>query len=220
MTAAAMVAGVLASSAQVYSANVVGYVTKAYPVAGNFYMGATPLDTGNNSLTNIFKGAPVGSTIFTWNGAQQDLDAVAMYSFTGTAWVDGNGADASSVKLNPGVGYFVSPAAPYTNTFVGDVMQGTMTNAVTVLGNAAFTALGSMVPVGGSITNVMGGYAATVGDSFYPWDAAMQDLDTGSYGYTGTRWEADYTANQVGDGFFYSSAASVDKTWIRTFTVQ
>jgi hypothetical protein len=220
MMAAATVAGVLASSAQVYSANVVGYVTKAYPVAYNFYMGATPLDTGNNSLTNLFPTAPSGTTIYTWNGGIQDLDAVAVYSKAGSGWVDGNSANANSVKLNPGVGYFVSPGAAWTNTFVGDVMQGSLTNATPVLGNYAFTALGSMVPVGGSITNVMAGYAAVSGDTFYPWNAMLQDLDTGSYSYTGTKWVDDYTANAVGDGFFYSSAATSSKTWIRDFTVQ
>ena len=72
MTAAALAAGVISSQAQtVYSQNVVGYVNVSIP-AGKLQMVANQLDTGSNTLDNVFQGTGLvsGSTVvLEWTGA-------------------------------------------------------------------------------------------------------------------------------------------------------
>ena len=61
IAAAALVAGVVSSEAQVYSANIVGYVNVTVPAASYVLM-ANPLTTGNDVLTNVIPPGSVPNT--------------------------------------------------------------------------------------------------------------------------------------------------------------
>lgn len=119
--AAALAAGVMASNAQVYSANVVGYVTVT-SAGGAYSLLANPLDNGSNTLASLVT-APTGSHALIWTGT----------TFTGstktpTSW-------SPNPVVAPGQGFFLQPTGvnPVTNTFVGNVIAapggGTVTNS-------------------------------------------------------------------------------------------
>ena len=67
IAAAALAAGVVTSQAQVYSANVVGYVNAVIP-ANQLTLVANPLDDGTNTVTSLGASLPNKSSIQVWNG--------------------------------------------------------------------------------------------------------------------------------------------------------
>ena len=206
-----MVAGVLASSAQVYSANVVGYVSKTF-TASAYTLVCTPLDAGTNDLQTVFPSPPDGTTVQIWDIAAQDFSGTTpQYDAGQKKWIP-------NATVAPGLGYFVVAGADFTNTFVGNVLQGSLTNSI--VGGSAYQAIGSMVPVGGSLTNVLAGYQATDGDTVQMWDVATQDFSgtTPQYDALQSKWIPD-TSVPVGDGFFLVRTGG-DTKYVRNFTVQ
>jgi hypothetical protein len=117
ITAAALVAGIASSNAQVYSANVVGYAQVV--LNGGFNLIANPFDDGNgNHLTNLVTiPLPSKSSVTTWNTGVQAFNAPITGS--GGTW------NADTI-LAPGTGFFIkngTVASPLiTNTFVGTVV--------------------------------------------------------------------------------------------------
>jgi len=216
LCAAALAAGVASSMAQVYSLNVVGYVNVSTVGGASFNLVANPLNNTNNNLTNLFAVAQDGDSIFTWDAAIQDLAGTTYtYSSFAHAW-DGNRV------LAPGQGFFyLNAGSNATNTFVGDVIQGSYTNPVSVIGGAAFNCFGSSIPIGGSFTNATVGINPQDGDSVFVWDPLTQDFagTTATYSSFANAW--DNTAIPVipGQGFFYLGSGGNQNPWVRTFTV-
>src|SRR5215472_17429882 len=68
--AIALAAGVVASNAQVYSANVVGYANVPIAGASGYTLIANPFDDGNgNQISTVLSSAfPNKSQVITWNG--------------------------------------------------------------------------------------------------------------------------------------------------------
>jgi len=209
--AAFVAAGVASSMAQsnVYSLNVVGYVNRSFP-AFQFVMVNNPLVASNDTLNAIIPTAPDGTSVFKWNVANQDLDGVVPTFVTGSGWTP-NGT------VSPGEGFFVVAGGDFTNTFVGEVRQGALSTPL--VGNFAFEAIGSQIPVGGTLSSVLTGYVAVDGDTVFPWSVANQDLDpTTSTFVAGPGWTPDVNVG-VADGFFLARAGG-PTTWTRNFTVQ
>jgi hypothetical protein len=214
------IVGALSSAslmAQVYSLNAVGYINVT--LAPGFQIIANQLNTTNNNLsplldTQVGDGSHDGLEFFKFNGSSYTV--LTTDSLSAPPW-DG---PATSTTLNPGEAAFVFN--PYstniTLTFVGTVLQGSLTNALP----KGFSLVSSLVPQAGrldvdlGLTEVDGdlvfqynpvtkGYAEYTGDSLNvpPWDAP-----------------GGYPANPtvaVGGGFFYYSSGG--NPWIRSFTV-
>src|SRR5262249_55192053 len=142
--AAVMAAGVATSMAQssnVYSLNVVGYVN--YTIPGDFkqILICNPLKNAYNNITNLFSAPTMGAAqdgaqIERWNavGAANDV-AADIYVWDGVAkvWRKNSGVDISGFQLNPGEAVFFLAqygGGQFTNTYVGDVVQGPYTNIV------------------------------------------------------------------------------------------
>jgi hypothetical protein len=212
--AAAFTAAGIASYAQsnVYSVNVVGYVNVVVP---NGYSAlANPLKASDNTVSNLFSGSPgaVGNTVYTWDGA----------GFVANFYDDLAGEWANpSLDLSPGTGFFVNnPGPAYTNTFVGEVMQGNLTNNVP----AGYTLTASKVPQGGFTQDL--GLNAAFGDFIYLWDGS--GFVATFYDDLAGEWTpaAGFTVDpakgpQVGvaQSFFYRNVTGAG-TWVRSFTVQ
>ena len=214
LCAAALAAGAVSGMAQnVYSLNVVGYVNKSFS-ANNYVLAGNPLNGTNNNLSTIIPNPPNQTQINRWNSAAQDLDPVTPTFFTAT------GKWNSDPVLNPGEGFFVIAGADFTNTFVGNVPQGSLTNPVPILGSGNYVAVAPNVPLGGGITNVLAGYVPSNQDQINTWNVGTQDLDPSSPTYfTATsKWNADVNL-AVGDGFFLIRAGAAT-TWVQNFTVQ
>lgn len=214
--AALLAAGVATSMAQsnVYSLNVVGYVNVPTTGGGFFNMMANPLNNANNGITNLFSSAQDGDQIYRWSVVAQDLSpTVYTYSSFLGKW-DGN------FVLNAGEGiFYLNAGSNKTNTFVGDVIQGSYTNSI--VGSGSFNAIGSSVPLGGSFTNSIVGLPVSDGDQVYTWLTPAQDLAPAVATYSTFLGKWDNTAIVVdpGIGFFYLGAGG-NKVWVRNFTVQ
>jgi len=213
--AAILAAGVVSSMAQsnVYSLNVVGYVNKSFQ-NGMFTLVCNPLNQAVNDLDNIIKTPPDNTQVWRWLVGAQDLDLVNIptYSAAQTRWIP-------NATLNPGEGFFVVGGGDFTNVFVGDVLQGALSNPIA--GNSQFQAIGSMVPVGGYLSNVLAQYPAVDNDQVWVWLTGVQDLDVvniPTYSAAQSKWLPDYNI-PVGDGFFLVRAGG-PVNYVRNFTVQ
>jgi hypothetical protein len=125
----------LFAQTNVYSVNAVGYVQQVYQ-PGVLQMIANPLNTTNNSIGSVLNNAvPNLTQIFKWNGSTFDIAARIRGSW-----------DHPEFTLNPGEGCFIQlgGSVPYTNTWVGEVMQGNLTNLTTT--NSGYYVVSSMVP--------------------------------------------------------------------------
>jgi hypothetical protein len=214
LCAAALAAGAVSSMAQnVYSLNVVGYVNKSFS-SGNYVLVGNPLNGTNNNLSTIIPSPPNFTVINRWNASIQDLDPVQPTFFTST------GKWNSDPVLNPGEGFFVIAGANFTNTFVGNVPQGSLTNPVPIIGGGNYVAVAPNVPIGGGISNILSGYVPGNFDVVNTWNVGIQDLDPNQPTYfTSTgKWNSDVNL-AVGDGFFLIRAGAATK-WVQNFTVQ
>jgi hypothetical protein len=225
LCAAALAAGVVSTMAQsnVYSLNVVGYVNVPTKGGGNFNMIANPLNNTNNLLGTLFAGfAQDGDQVYRWNVTLQDLDpTIPTYSSFSQTWTP-------TMTLKPGEGvFYLNAGADKTNTFVGEVIQGSYTNpipfgTVAVVGSGSFNGFGSSIPLGGSFTNAIVGIVPHDGDQVYFWDVNIQDLSgtIPTYSAFSTSWTPSTTVLNVGSGFFYLGAGANQAQWVRNFTVQ
>jgi hypothetical protein len=207
LCAAALAASIACSWAQnVYSLNVVGYynITVA---ANQKVIIANQLNTTNNTIGALLAPPMVGNNDNLFKYAAGFT--ASTYSTDDGSWSD------PSVTLNPGEAAFFQPAGARTLTFVGEVLQGSLTNTLP-LGVKVLRS--SMVPQQGQIDTDLG----VVPDN-------NDNLFTFSGGYTAFTystddgsWNAAPIIN-VGQGFFYVKAptgAAANVNWVRNFTVQ
>jgi len=205
IAAAALVAGVVSSQAQVYSANIVGYAN--VPLAAGYTLVANPLDDGNgNQLTNLLAGLANKSSVLTWNGTTYN-----------TAIGKGSGVWAGNATLAPGTGFFVKVPAATTNTFVGTVgavglaTGSTVTNALI----SGYNLVGSPIAFAGDATtdaNINLGATLANKSSLLDWNSGTQSYDT-AVGKGSGVWGSTFPIS-VGEGFFVKSPGAVN--WVQT----
>ncbi len=214
--AAALTAAGLASSlaqSNVYSLNVVGYVNKVLTGNSKYTGVANPLNTTNNTLAGLLGGAgvglPSGSQVLKWSPGAADFTTYGKVAF-GSGWT-GGGATAT---LNPGEGALVltSGANDYTNTFVGEVLQGSLTNATL----AGYQLIGNKVPDTGTAPTI--GLVPGNGSQLLKWDTALQDWVTYGKVIFGSGWTPAPPVINVAEGFMLNANANYN--WVRNFTVQ
>jgi len=201
LTAALAAAGAVSSMAQVYSVNAVGYVNVTVPVG--FSMIANPLKAADNSVAALLAAPPENTTVYLFANGKYSVD-----SFSLGSWDDG------TEQLLPGGGAFIKNAssAAFTVTFVGEVMQGNLSNPIP----AGFSIISSQVPQTGAVDTVLG-LPVGEGDTVYQFDNAHNRYAVDSYSLGS--WDTDTgPAPAVGEAFFYKNAGAA-KNWTRTFSV-
>jgi hypothetical protein len=112
--------------------------------------------------------------------------------------------------LNPGEGVFINPGPTgFTNTFVGEVMQGALSNPIP----AGYSLRGSQVPQAGDVT------ALGLTDDLANFDGILKWTGTAYESYTLTfgNWTPSVPTLDVGDAFFVNAGAAT--SWTRNFTV-
>ena len=216
--AAALTAAGLASSlaqSNVYSLNVVGYVNKTLTGGSLFTLINNPLNTTNNTLAGIFGaggvGLPSGSQVQVWDYGTQDFIA-----YTKQPVGPGFSGGGATVPFPVGKGVFVkiNTVGDYTNTFVGEVLQGNLTNATL----ANFNLIGSLVPQAGLASADLGLNPAP-GAQVQRWDVGIQDFVISTKTPVVNGWSGAGQPNlAVGEGFFLKNNTPYD--WVRNFTVQ
>jgi hypothetical protein len=203
LAAAILAAGIASSVAQsnVYSLNVVGYVNQTYNPG--FQIIANPLNATNNTIANILPNAPFFSTVYKFVGGTY-LPANSYFG----AWSD------PSMTLAPGEGaWLFIPAGPsYTNTYVGEVLQGSLTNTLI----PGFNLVGTKVPQAGGVQTVHNVSPAFF-DTVYRFDSSVQNYFP-SESYFGS-WSPSEPSINVAQGFWYYNASGANNNWVRNFSV-
>jgi hypothetical protein len=220
--AAVLAAGIASTMAQsnVYSLNVVGYYN--IPVTANVklivanQLAVTPGGTSDTlSNTLPYPGVPAAANMFKYvNGGFQNsfLDDVDLIWEPNASFVPGEG------------GFFVSPVNT-TITFVGEVLQGSLTNKLPA-GIKVLTA--SIVAQQGLVSTDLG-VPADPGDNIFYWRKTSPGGNPAYVNYfyddVDLAWEQNGNmiepTNSVGEGMFYiKSATGTHTNWIRNFTVQ
>ena len=206
--AAVAAAGIISTSAQVFSVNVVGFVNTVIRGNGQFTLVSNPLQNSTNTLDVLFADAPQGTTVYKFvSGA-----------YVNAVKIPGLGIFSATVTVVPGEAVFVlSPAgsANFTNVFVGEVQQGLLTNSLPV----GFSLVSSRVPQAGSISQL--GYTnAVAGDQIYKVNGTA--YDSFSYVPALSSWTgaAGLVEPQiaVGEGFWFNKATAGN--WVRNFVSQ
>lgn len=218
LAAAALVGGAIASSAQVYSANVVGYINLTLQPGYNLI--ANQLTNGNNNISVVFSGLPAsldGATVQGWSFAGQTFTQADTY-YDGAGWLDGD-FNASTTTIRPGLGYmFYNPAAAaVTVTLIGEVPQGSTTTSIQGPGYGLYSSVPPVVS--GFSTN---GFPTADGMTYQTFTGTAYSQAI-TY-YDGAGWlDGDFNnadpAPAVGVGFLISNPGPA-KDWVRNFTVQ
>lgn len=193
---------------------VVGYVnltaTNGYTLAVN------PLDTGSYNILNVIPSAPDGTRVWLWNPTNQLFDPPSTFISANANWT-------LNLSLPPGRGFVVHSPSTFFITFVGEVLQGSLTNFLA--GTNKLTLVGSKVPVGGNLTQHLL-FPGSDGDvvSVYP-PVNQRYLDGYTYlsgygwldpqGVVGTNGPSINVANS-----FFIRHRGPDTNWVRNFTVQ
>lgn len=191
---AALAAGALTTMAQsnVYSLNIVGYVN--VPINPGFNIIANPLDNGTNDLVSLFATPNRGDTVYEFVGG----------AFTSSSFVLGNWS--TDLTVPPGIGIFYQSTAanPATNTFVGNVLTGNLTNNIA----AGFSLVASQVPQSDTLENL--NFPGARGDSVYYFRSGSYVSSTFVLG----AWSPDLMP-AVGEGFWADVPSGA--TWWRVF---
>ena len=214
-TAVLGAAGILTSMAQtnVYSVNVVGYVNVTV-TNGQFAMIANPLQSTNNTLGALISNVPDGTQAYRWNGT-----GYAIYLFE---QIDpntpGEWSPNGSASLAPGEGIFLrnNASTNLTITFVGEVLQGTLTTPLP----AGYEIRSSKVPQAGRVTTDLA-MPARDGDQLFKWNSATGGYLTYLFEQAAPGTPGDWSPSEpvinVGESFFVRKNAA--ENWTRTFTV-
>jgi len=209
LTAALSAAGVATSLAQVFSVNAVGYVNKTIPAGNKLALISNALDAGagNNTIGNLFKGAPDGTQVFKYNGTSY---VTATFDALENAFLP---ASAAATTVEPGEGVFVrnTTAQPVTFTFVGEVKQGQLDNPLP----AGLSIRSSMVPQKGTAQAL--GLPGSDGDQVFQFQPDTQSYYTSTFDGLENAWLPALKDLEVGEAFFLRRGAA--GTWSRTFSV-
>jgi hypothetical protein len=205
MAAAVGAAGIVASQAQVFSVNAVGYVNKTIPANG-YAMLANPLKAATNTINALFAGVPNGFQVYVFTPGKG-------YTTLTFDDLDNSFGAGGNTELLPGQGVFVRSPSEKTITFVGEVMQGNLTTQLV----AGLQIVSSQVPQAGTATEL--GLTGAPGDQIFQFDVLNQRYVTSTYDDLDNKFLAG--ANEarfdVGEAFFIKKAAA--GTWTRNFNV-
>jgi hypothetical protein len=187
----------IASLAQIYSANVVGYV--GIRLLPGFNLVANPLSTESNLMSQVHLSAPPGTMFYTYSPST---------GFSITEY-DGDWVPNGNAHIPPGTGYFIRVAKEATMTYVGEVLQGQLSLPIT----EGFNLVGSMVPESGRLTQDLK-YVPSEGDMVYTFDTYKgYSIAT----YDGGEWVPSEPYIKRAEGFWIRTGTA--KNWERNFVV-
>jgi hypothetical protein len=174
-------------------------MTNGYNFVANQLNATDALGATNNSLTNVVIAPPEGTKAYQWDVTNQVFLLPATYHT--------NGGWNATFDCPPGKGFVIfSTSSQWSNTFVGQVPSGLLTNFVP--GGNNFSLLASMIPLAGHLTADLG-FPGTDGDNVYLWRSLPQTyFDAFTY-FTNYTWfdprgapgPSDPVLN-VGESFF------------------
>jgi hypothetical protein len=223
LSAAAMAAGLLSASAQVYSVNVVGYVNQ--PLQEGFNLVGNPQDFGGatspDNVTNVMGQAlPANTQVYVYNGAGYNISTfIKNKAGTATNW-------SPIIMIDPGLGAWIKiPAASggaRTNTYTGEVKQGVL-NHTNLAPAGGLSMVASIPPLAGFINTNLS-YNGGANDQIYKWTNNGTASGYQIFTYiknkagTATNWSPSVPQLSVAEGAWLKSSAG--QAWVQNFTVQ
>lgn len=196
------------AQSNVYSLNVVGYVNKVLTGGNKYTALANPLNTTNNTLGSLLSSLQSGNIVLKWNAGLADYDSYLKTGF-GAFWSPASGATTS---FNPGEGILIfNDQGNFTNTFVGEVLQGNLTNSFP----PGYKLVGNMVPDSGPVNTL--GLVPTTGSLLLKWNQGLQDFDIFLKTGFAPFWSPSVPSIDVAEGFFINADTAFN--WVRNFTV-
>ncbi len=209
-----MVAGLVSSNAQVYSANIVGYVNSTAVGSGGFTLLATPLDnSGSNDVISLIGAAlPNKSVVEIWDPVGATFDSMTKVS----------GVWNTNYQIPPGTGFFVktpTTGGAASNTFVGNVISAAFgysnpTNSQNLI--SGYQLVGSPLPIAGTLTDA-GPDTINLGavlpnkSVIEVWDPVGQTFNSATK-VSGV-WNTNFTIG-VGQGFFINAKSATNWTQV------
>jgi hypothetical protein len=188
----------------VVSDNIVGYVNTTLPPGLSLI--TNPLRNTTNTLGHLFPAPPDGTQVYRLDGTNY---AVSTFDAMAGAWSN------PALELLPGDGFFVrNPSgAAFINTFVGEVLIGTLVNPLPA-GNSLQA---DMVPQGGSINSIhrVPGQSGDRAYKFAPAPDGTEGWIESAFDTDLNQWVPDLFI-QVGEGFMVYKQAPQD--WVRIFS--
>jgi hypothetical protein len=207
LTAAFLVASQQQGHAQV------GYVNVIF--RPGLELVANPLYNSGNNANIIMPYAPDGTVLYRFDPNTQYYMDAATY-VTGVGWypVSGNTNDPA-LALNPGEGFFVRSLTRWTNTFIGGVLHGWLTNPIP----PNYSLKASLVPIAGLVQTDLH-FTAVADDTIWRWDSTNQQFTAQSpYHYSGG-WDPLEPSLNIPESFVLHrdpDLATPDNWWIWQF---
>lgn len=173
-------------------------------------MVSNPLKAATNTINALFTGVPNGFQVYVFGAA--GFDTLTFDDLEGSF-----GAKGDSTTLLPGQGVFVKAPAgnDVTVTFVGEVMQGTLTTDL----KSGFQIVSSQVPQAGTATELK--LPGVNGDQTYQYDPAAKKYIVSTYDDLENKYIPDNGKPEatfgVGEAFWLKKAAP--GKWTRDFSV-
>jgi len=198
-------AGLMAQSSNVYSQNIVGYVSQTIP-AGFSILACQLKNTPDNKITTLIPNPPEETIIYKWDNAQSKY-LIKDFNF-------GSWSGDANLTLNPGEGMWIKCTTAFTNTFVGEV-QLASTNVIF----NGLNIISSVIPQSASLTSL--GYVPAEGDQTYQWNNAQSKYILNDYNF-GSWAGANGAAGPqlaVGESLWIKNISGTSNTWVRTFNV-
>jgi hypothetical protein len=195
----------------VFSVNAVGYVnTVLHP---GFNLISNPLTAADNTIATLFKGTPVGTAVYKYQGASGF--AISTYDPDDLVF-EPNG----NLTVVPGEGVFVKipGTADVTVTFVGEVSQNP--SATTKLSHALPKGLSiqsSEVPQAGTAADL--GLVGEANDVLYQYNNTKTPpgYDISTFDPDDLVWSPALKTLKVGEAFFLKKVNAGN--WVRDFSV-
>jgi hypothetical protein len=208
-TAALSAIGLSGVVGQVYSQNVVGYITLTVPKGLSIV--ANQLDNkSGNQLKDVIPALPDGSTIHFFEAGKY----VSVSYFGG--W---EGADAAKPFALGAAAFLEIPAdatdAARKITFVGEVAQKEASNGSIANG---LSMVSSRTPRAGKLGTDLGFPRSVDGAFLYKYNTTTKNYDT--FGTFGGEWDGAEPSVAVGEGFFFLNAGGSAVAWNQNFEVK
>ena len=197
-------------------ANCVGFANVAMTNGYNFI--ANPVSntssTNGNSLTNLFSsGVPDGTLVYLWDISSQAFTAPAIYSTNTSSW-------STNFSLPVGRGFVLKTTKAWTNTFVGDIVTGNLTNFF--IGNNNLSLLGALVPISTNLVNLF--FPKIDGENVYTFKPGSQTYSDAFSYFSGWGWfdpigavNTNGPVINVGQSFFVQNPRP-DTNWVVNFS--
>jgi hypothetical protein len=203
------------AQSNVYSGNIVGYVTYAFQPGDNLF--GNPLSgggtsSGSETLSSIFLGVPDGASISLWSSVGGAFSQTSTFS---------SGAWSIDFVLSPGQGALLHAPSRFTNTFVGGVLApdgsdwggDSINPPPPFMGPSGVYLLSSKCPIefsaasGFTVFNYVLGRAPQEGEQFTTLDALTQTYYTTTF--TSGAWNNGNPVLHVGEAAFFNIGPAV-----------